>query len=306
MNKLLVSQINLNALRIFFTVYQHASMTEAAKEYHLTQSGVSQHIHALEECIGKRLFTRFARKIVPTPTAHDLYGFCFRHFSDLEKGLNLALQAERAISGRVRIGMPIEFGNNILIPILSEIGIKYPQISFEVTLDYASILQEKIIKNELDFAFLDEAPKDPKLNYEAVSREKVFLCASNSYIKMHPEIAFNKRYFESLDYVEYKGEEPIIRRWMSHHLKRKNLNLNVRVHIMDVQGVAKFIASGLGVGALPDHVVKKMIENGNKIHIFEGRTKPMENEIRLARLKKHPLSSSSEVTLNEIMKSLRA
>lgn len=99
-------------------------------------------------------------------------------------------------------------------------------------------------------------------------------------------------------------KEPILRRWMLHHLKRKNLKLNVRAHIMDVQGVAKFVTSGLGVGELPDHVVEKLQRAGYALHIFEGKAKPLLNEIRCARLKKHPLSRSGEVTLNLLMKKL--
>jgi DNA-binding transcriptional LysR family regulator len=43
---MIIDHINLNHLRIFQSVYKTQSMTTAAGELHLTQSGVSQHIKA--------------------------------------------------------------------------------------------------------------------------------------------------------------------------------------------------------------------------------------------------------------------
>lgn len=298
-------QINLNALRIFMYVYETSSMTTAATQLHLTQSGVSQHIHTLEEELGQDLFTRFPRKIIPTPFAQELYTIVAQSYQSLDIGLTKLLKMESVISGKVSIGMPIEFGTNIIVPLLSELGLKHPKISFEITLDYTSVLQDKLLKNELDFAFIDEAPKDRRITYQAVASEKILLCTTPQYLARFPKISYHSDYFEKLDYVEYKGEEPILRRWMLHHLKRKNLNLNVRAHIMDVQGVAKFVTSGLGVGALPDHVVEKIKQSGQELRIFEGKSKPLLNEIRLAQLKNHPLSHVSQITLEELMKSLR-
>lgn len=299
------SQINLNALRIFLWVYQTGSMTLAASELHLTQSGVSQHIRALEEDLDQVLFTRFARKIIPTPFANELYDIVSQSYKTLESGLSNLLKIESKVAGKVRIGMPIEFGTNIIVPLLSDLGLKQPLISFEITLDYTSVLQDKLLKNELDFAFIDEAPKDRRITYLAVGSERILLCTTPKYLSRFPKISYNSDYFEKLDYVEYKGEEPILRRWMLHHLKRKNLNLNVRAHIMDVQGVAKFVTSGLGVGALPDHVVEKIKQSGQELRIFEGKVKPLLNEIRLAQLKNHPMSRVGQLTLDELMKSLR-
>ena len=55
---MLIDQLNLNQLRIFESVYRTQSMTQAAVELGLTQSGVSQHIRALEDVLGLSLFDR--------------------------------------------------------------------------------------------------------------------------------------------------------------------------------------------------------------------------------------------------------
>ncbi|MCC6137911.1 MAG: LysR family transcriptional regulator, partial [Bdellovibrionaceae bacterium] len=59
---MLLDQINMNYLRIFEAVYRTRSMTQAANELHLTQSGISQHIKSLEDTLDLQLFDRIKQK----------------------------------------------------------------------------------------------------------------------------------------------------------------------------------------------------------------------------------------------------
>jgi len=285
-------------------VYDTRSMTAAADLLHLTQSGVSQHIKALEADLGTPLFSRVGRRLIPTEIAGQIYPDIENVFSVVSERLARVTGKELEPEGFVRIGMPIEFGVNVMVPKLASLGQKYKKISFEITLDYASELSQALLRNELDFAYVDEAPLDRRLMYKPVASEELLLCAGKSYVATRPPPkkgkALSQAYFESLDYIEYKGAEPILRRWMLHHLKRRNLNLNVRSHIMDVQGVAKFITCGLGAGVLPDHVVTKLKKDGVDLHVFEGKGRPLRNEIRLIRLKGHELSRPAQLALSEL------
>ncbi len=299
-----ITNLNLNYFKVFLAVYESLSMTDAALELHLTQSGVSQHIKALELEIKMPLFTRLGRRLIPTPAAAAIYPDIKNAFVSVSERLQKLSGKQVEPEGIVRIGMPIEFGNNVIVPKLSRIGQKYRKLTFEITLDYASTVSRQLTAAELDFAYVDESPLDRRIHYEAVASENLLLCASKAYAAKHPRVSYTQSYFEGLDYIEYTGTEPILRRWMLHHLKRRNLQLNVRAHIMDVQGVAKFIASGLGVGVLPDHVVERQSKEGVELHVYEGRAKALRNEIRLVRLKGHPLSHAADFTLKELQTQL--
>lgn len=276
-------------------VFETLSMTEAAAQLHLTQSGVSQHIKALERDLKAELFTRVGRKIIPTALASQLHPDIQKAFHTVTDRLSKIAGKDLEPEGSVRLGMPIEYGTNIIVPKLAKLGQKYPKISFEITLDYASVLTAMVLKGELDFAYIDEAPMDRRIQYQAVASENLYLCCSRDYISKKPKVKYVQQYFEDLEYIEYKGSEPILRRWMLHHLKRKNLRLNVRSHIMDVQGVAKFIASGLGVGVLPEQTVSKLQKEGFDLYIFEGKAKPLKNEIRLIRLKGEAMAATAKL-----------
>lgn len=53
-----IANLNINQLKIFESVYRLKSMTLAAQELFLTQSGISQHIKSFEESLEITLFIR--------------------------------------------------------------------------------------------------------------------------------------------------------------------------------------------------------------------------------------------------------
>lgn len=295
-----IPQFNLNHFKVFMAVYETLSMTEAATNLHLTQSGVSQHIKALETDLGSELFTRVGRKIIPTALANQLHPDIQKAFHTVTERLSKISGKDPEPEGVVRLGMPIEYGTNVIVPKLAKLGQKYPKISFEITLDYASVTTAMVVNGQLDFAYVDEAPMDRRLQYQVAATENLYLCGSREYMSKKPKVKYTQTYFEGLEYIEYKGADAILRRWMLHHLKRKNLRLNVRAHIMDVQGVAKFIASNLGVGVLPDQMLTRLQKDGVDLFVFDGKSKPLKNEMRLIRLKGEALGPTAKLVFQDL------
>ena len=190
----------------------------------------------------------------------------------------------------MRIGLPIEFGVNVVIPELSKLGQKYPELDFDITLDFATVLSGMVLRSELDFALIDRFRVDPSLKVEPVASETLLLCGVKSYVEKFGPVKYSTGYFSQLDYVDYSVEESIVRTWFRHHLHRQKIEIRVRAHIFDVQGISRFIRCGLGVGILPDHVASKMQQNGVDLHIFEGKRAPLKNDICLIHL---PLTDRS-------------
>src|SRR6185437_1423130 len=117
---MIIDHINLNHLRIFECVYRTKSMTEAAKELHLTQSGVSQHVRTLEEVLELKLFDRVKQRLIPTAPAETLFKRCSEALYGIEETISELRGGQQSLSGSVTIGMPIEFGNNVVLPLLSK------------------------------------------------------------------------------------------------------------------------------------------------------------------------------------------
>jgi DNA-binding transcriptional LysR family regulator len=285
-------EINLNTFRVFLSVYELRSMTAAAAELHLTQSGVSQHIRSLEQELGFTLFERVNKKLYPSPQATLLFQRGRKGVHEIDQAVREAKRTEETPRGLVRIGMPVEFGNNVVIPELSRLGEKFPELNFDITLDFATVLSGMVLRGELDFALIDHFRVDPALRVEPVASENLLLCGLRSYVKRFGPVKYSTAYFSRLDYVDYKAGEPITRSWFRHHLHRQKIEMRVRAHIFDVQGISKFICSGLGVGVLPQTAVEKLQSEGIDLQVFEGKRVPLKNEISMIHLplKDRPLA----------------
>lgn len=326
---MIIDHINLNHLRVFECVYRTKSMTEAAKELHLTQSGVSQHVKTLEDVLELKLFDRVKQRLIPTSAASVLFKRCSEALYGIEDVLSQLRGGKQSLSGTVAIGMPIEFGNNLVLPLLSKFCDKHPMVRFALRYGFATEMNEGILKGDLDFAFVDSFNLDSRITTEKVYDEVLHLCCAPKLLAKSLEgsaqsagskqkgqnlktASDRKKFFESLEYVDYQPGEPVLRLWFQHHLGTRNLNLNVRATVMDVQGVSRLIQSGSHAGVLPGHLVEKLqaeLPESKKLHVFEGPREgagaPLKNAISVAYLKERTQAPASAASYKWLMSSLR-
>lgn len=281
---MIIDHVNLNHIRIFECVYRTQSMTAAAQELHLTQSGVSQHIKSLEDMLDIRLFDRIQQKLVPTSQARVLYENCSKSLQQIEQTLFRLKGGDTQLSGTISIGMPVEFGNNVILPLLGQFCRKHPLVKLNIKFGFASQMNEELLKGSLDFAFVDDFRMDRRILTEKVYDEVLDLCASEELIKKKGQPRQQRKYFEALEFVDYQENEPILRMWFHHHLETRHIDLNVRATVMDVQAIARLILSEAGAGVLPGHLLAKLQKEGHKIYKFKGCGKPLKNAISVAHL----------------------
>jgi DNA-binding transcriptional LysR family regulator len=300
---MIIDQINLNHLRVFECVYRTKSMTAAANELHLTQSGVSQHIKALEESLDIKLFDRINLKLVPTLAAKTLHEHTDASLSQIENALWEIKGREVEFSGTVTIGMPPEFGYNIVMPLMSKFAQNHPLLKFDLRIGLTGNISSLLLNGELDFAFIDAYSLEKGIKTEKVYDEVLELC-------IHPELMpsksskMDKKFFESLPYVAYQEGEPVLRMWFAHHLKHRNLRLDVRSIISNTNGVGRCVANGFGAGVIPRHLISRIKKAGGKLHVFPGSGRTLTNTISIAYLHGRTQSQASQALMEELKETL--
>jgi DNA-binding transcriptional LysR family regulator len=302
---MIIDKFNLNHVRVFECVYRLRSMTEAAGELHLTQSGVSQHMSAFEEALGTKLFDRIKQKLVPTQEAVRLYEHFREGLFALERAVVELQGGHQHLTGLVSFGVPVEFGNNILIPRIADFAHENPLLRFNIRYGFANAVCDAIVKGELDFGFIDDFQHDERFESRVVFEETLLLCSCDKKVMKKSKLK-GRKLFESLEYVDYQPGEPVVRKWLEHHQGGKKWSLNTRATAMDVQGVARMILSGLGVGVLPGYLVEKLKAEGKAIYVIEGNGKVLTNSIRLIYLRERTQSWAVKACLKAVEKFLSA
>ena len=276
--------LNLNSLVVFSCVYRNASMTLAARELGMTQPGVTQHIHNLEAILELELFHRIGKKLIPSKQAEFIHEGLSTSLENIESILSQASLHERQFQGSVRLGVPIEFGNNMVLPKLSKIRSQFPQVQFHITYGLPHELNALILEGKLDFAFIDQFHTNPAIKTEVVYHETLIMCCSTEYFDLMGQQKKDRDFYESLSYVEYQKGEPILKDWFERAFGFRKLSLTIAAYAFDVQGIASLVTHGMGVGVLPEHVFLKLKSNGVNLHQFRPKVGIVNNPISLAYL----------------------
>ena len=287
---MLTSSLNLNILRVFETVYSTRSMTKAAQVLFLTQSGVSQHIKSLEESLEFALFDRLQKKLVPTEKAQELFKVCVSSFANIEQEIVRLKGTKNKIQGRISIGMPTEFGQNILLPLLTKFSELHDGVTFNIVLEYAPVMNKLLLEGEVDFAFVDEHTFDSRIKLEKVYDEVLDMCISSKNLKKWGPAENSRKFYETLDYIDYLDGAPLVKKWLTIHGKIKDPHIKLRAYVANPEMVARFIVNDTGAGVLPDHVYRKYKAQGLKIECLEGSGRDIKNTISLAVLAQRTLS----------------
>ena len=298
----LLSQLNLNYLRVFLAVYRAGSMTRAARDLHLTQSGISQQIKSLEESLGVVLFDRINRRIVPTATAQVLYEYCSQRFDELESLLESVSDNEASLVGRVKIGFPPVFGDHTLMPLIARFSKANPKVKFELRMVQASEIISLLLDGRLDFGFIDANGKDPHLVSEVVSDEPLYMCCRKDLLESFGGIKSGLSYFKKLPYVGYVEGEPVVRSWFRKNFSSIPASLNVVATVIDSRAVSRIILEGMAAGLLPLPLVEQLKEEED-IHVFAAEQQ-VTNQIYLSYLAQRPMGPVAQKCFIELRRNL--
>lgn len=280
-----LQSLNFNELRVFIRVFEHKSMTAAARELHLTQSGVSQHIKNLEDSMEISLFDRVQRKLIPTSAAKDLYDSCRKSMSELQSALDRIKGDEKQLRGRFRIAAPYEFGKNILGPALGIFLKKHPHLKLHLELGFSSDFLAPLLKGDIDAAVVDAFATHPSLSTQKIYEETLELCFPADFKTPAPAVSekSKREFLLSQRYVDYDLKAPLIDRWLRHHCGKIQGSPQLYATSGQSQILASWVIAGLGGAVLPHHFLQG--ENAPKLKAFSVKKNPLKNSLYIATLK---------------------
>jgi LysR family nitrogen assimilation transcriptional regulator len=147
-----MANIPLRQIRAVIAVCEEGSFTRAAARENATQSGISQHVAAVERALGIRLFERAAGGVTPTPAGLRYYRRCVEAVGTLEHAEEEARSLGNAVTGELRIGLMPTFTRAVLAPVLDDFVPRCPDVRLHIVEGYSGALTEMVLDDNLDFA----------------------------------------------------------------------------------------------------------------------------------------------------------
>ncbi|WP_269618572.1 LysR family transcriptional regulator [Zhongshania sp. BJYM1] len=145
--------MDLNLFKVFDAVYRANSLTEAAKDLHITQPAVSNALARLREHFDDPLFVRRGRSIAPTPLADSIAGDISNSLMSLQESLHKGQEFDPSTSKRrfiISMGDPIEF---VALPeLISQLQQYAPGIRLQSQRLVRDQLSRQLISGEVSMA----------------------------------------------------------------------------------------------------------------------------------------------------------
>jgi len=282
---------NFERLKIFHIVYLNKSIQKAADVLNVTRSAVSQSLKSLEEEIGVTLFIRDSKKFQATPQAEELFKTLHPFIGELQATLKSLDSGKKVPTGHLRIGAPMDFGSHHLTKVIGKFREKFPNVTFEVTLAVPIKQLEMLCQGDLDLAFIDNGDihkeKYP-VTIQSILKEEFVLAASE---KTYKTWGLKDSTFQNTSRVpiaDYVAHGPVIRMWFKHHYGKTPSELNIAYSAESVRAVLTAIASDIGVGVIPLHLLTGEFSD---LKVISTTKKPFINEIMLARQQGRPTTA---------------
>jgi LysR family tcuABC transcriptional regulator len=117
-----------------------------------TQSGISQHVAAVERTLGVKLFERSAAGVKPTPAGLRYYRRCVEAIGQIESAKEDVRKFANLVSGDLRIGLIPTLTRAVLAPTLERFAPRYPDVRLHIVEGYSGVLTDMVLADDLDFA----------------------------------------------------------------------------------------------------------------------------------------------------------
>ncbi|WP_256078073.1 LysR family transcriptional regulator [Massilia sp. YIM B04103] len=166
----------------FVATVRHQSFALAAQAMTLSSSAVSRRVSALEARLGVRLLTRTTRSLRLTEAGEHYYADCRRLLAEMDAADQSLRDAAGAVSGRLKLALPVSYGHLHVLPTLPGFMRQYPEVELDVSLSdrYVNIVEENV-----DLAVRIGKLVDSSLVAKRLRADVRRICATPAYLAEH-------------------------------------------------------------------------------------------------------------------------
>lgn len=240
--------MTLRNLEVFLAVVETGSMRSAAERLYISQPSVSGVVSDLESEYHIRLFERLGKKLFITPEGERLAGYARRMLAlnaELERQMRTA-EAESPL----RVGATVTVGASVMPELLQQLDGAPPYVFVGNT----GMIEQKLLRNELDAALVEGRPQSEDLVVTPVIRDRLMLiCPAD-----HPMAKQATVRIEELDGVPLVMREP--ESGTRHVLDQEFADAGAAMHLAwecnNTQALLEAVRSGFGVAILSPRLLR--------------------------------------------------
>jgi LysR family transcriptional regulator, low CO2-responsive transcriptional regulator len=259
--------IDIKKIETFLSAAENLNISEAAKQLHLSQPTVSQHIKSLELELGAELFARSNTGLRLTEAGRLLLPWARRLLHDTAD-LQSMMSSLQDVVGNLRIACSTTAGKYILPQLAARFRQKYPGIQVQIPACSPEKVALDLLDGDAHLGVLSREEVNPNLEIQEFFHDLITLI-----------VPANHRWAtrKSIEPSELL-EEPLImreptsgtRRVVLEELAKHDISLedlNIFMELGNAEAIVRTVASGYGVAFVSELAAAYPLERGNIISI---------------------------------------
>ncbi len=255
--------LNLHLLRIFATVAEHESFSEAAAILFISQPAVSKGVRALEQQIGVPLIDRSSRTLLLTETGQLLYRHAQAIFA-AERAAEQELEELYGLEqGHLAIGASNTIGTYLLPPLLGVFHRRYPHIRLSLKIGNTEQIIAQLQTTPLDTAFVEGPVDDPDMVVTPWRDDTLVVIAAPN----HPLVKQQPVSLARLTAEPFIVREPGsgTQRIVETALYQRKLEVQAAMELGSNEAVKQAVIAGLGIGIVSKATIGLEVASGELI-----------------------------------------
>lgn len=255
-------RLDWNLLRSFMVIMDVGSITEAARRLDLKQPTVSNALRRLEETLGRRLIDRGPRSFEPTAHGRALYEQVTQMFGSIERLSAILEEQIDDVSGTVAIAMATHVTTPLIDETLTNFQARYPNTTISITVNSSRNIIEMIRAKRSAIGVCLVREQEPALDYHHLFRESFgFFCGPPHHLFGRADLTVEELNGErSVSFDTDRLEDVLrpvamLRESAAFAWPPAGVSNNL-------EEVRRMTIAGLGIAALPVHVVERDVRDG--------------------------------------------
>lgn len=251
--------MNLRRLKYFVKIVDIGSLTQAAEVLHIAQPALSQQIATLEGELDQQLLIRTKRGVTPTEAGKILYTHARTILRQCEQAQLAVNSIGQTLRGQVSIGLaPGTSTSSLTLPLLQAVRNELPEVQVYLHENSGSVLNEKLLKGQLDMAVLYERSPVAGVTSQPLLKEDLWLVGTRDCPGQSVDLLAVSE-MNLLLPCDYSA----VRARVDEAFSLRRLTAKIIGEIDSISTLTAAIASGMGVTVLPESAARSLCQAAN-------------------------------------------
>lgn len=251
-------------LKVLLAAAEEESFSRAAEQLHLSQSAVSQNIHALERALGVTLFLRKGRSVQLTEAGQAMVPLAREALHQVRLMTETLNALDDKVVGDLELGCSTTSGKYLLPGLAAAFRQAYPEVHLRVNILSRQAVMERLLDERVALGVVSKRLEHLPLEYQPFFEDRIILIAP----RQHPWAEYGRALPADLPDQPLIMREPqagtaeVVWEALAQHSLHPEM-FNVVMEVGNAEAIAMAVEEGIGLAFVSELVAARGLALGH-------------------------------------------